>query len=115
MHHRHRPMFIVLLAGCATWTFAGNTNAQSTLAERGAYLARAGGCVSCHTALGGTPYAGGGMLDTPFGYLVAPNITPDRPTGIGRWTSSEFYRALHSGVNRRGQDMFPAMPYTFFT
>ena len=105
----------VLFVGFAAWTVATTANAQSTQVARGAYLARAGDCVSCHTAVGGTPYAGGGRLDTPFGYLLAPNITPDKATGIGRWSSDDFYRALHNGVNKRNQDLFPAMPYTFFT
>lgn len=83
--------------------------------QRGAYLARAADCVSCHTAPGGQPFAGGYRIDTPFGALYAPNITPDDDTGIGRWSADDFWRALHQGVNRRGQDMYPAMPYTFYT
>ena len=87
----------------------------ATAVQRGEYLARAGDCVSCHTANGGAPFAGGLRLDTPFGPLFAPNITPDNDTGIGRWSADDFWRALHQGVNRRGQDMYPAMPYDFYT
>ncbi len=94
---------------------AGGVRAQSTAIERGEYLARAGDCVSCHTANGGAPFAGGLRLDTPFGYMLAPNITPDADTGIGRWSSDDFYRALHTGVNKHGQDMYPTMPYDFYT
>jgi mono/diheme cytochrome c family protein len=97
---------------------SGNAFAQTAQADvvaRGAYLARAGDCVSCHTAPGGAPYAGGYRLDTPFGYLLAPNITPDAATGIGRWSADDFWRALHQGVNRRGQDMYPVMPFDFYT
>ncbi len=90
-------------------------NAQQSQVQRGEYLARAGDCISCHTANGGVPYAGGYRLDTPFGYLLAPNITPDEETGIGSWSSADFYRAMHDGVNKRGQDMYPAMPYDFYT
>jgi mono/diheme cytochrome c family protein len=82
---------------------------------RGAYLATVGDCVSCHTAAGGTPLAGGLRMDTPFGYLLTPNITPDPATGIGRWSADDFYRALHQGVNKRGQDMYPVMPFDFYT
>jgi mono/diheme cytochrome c family protein len=89
--------------------------AQANVVARGAYLARAGDCVSCHTATGGAPYAGGYRLDTPFGYLLAPNITPDAATGIGHWSADDFWRALHQGVNRRGQDMYPVMPFDFYT
>jgi mono/diheme cytochrome c family protein len=94
---------------------AGVTDAQQTTIQRGEYLARAGDCVSCHTAAGGAPYAGGLRLDTPFGYMLTPNITPDPDTGIGRWSSADFYRALHDGVNKRNQDMYPTMPYDFYT
>jgi mono/diheme cytochrome c family protein len=89
--------------------------AQQTSVQRGEYLARAGDCVSCHTAAGGAQFAGGLRLDTPFGYMLSPNITPDPETGIGRWTRDDFYRALHHGVNKRGQDMYPTMPYDFYT
>ena len=88
--------------------------AQSQV-ERGAYLARAGDCVSCHTAQDGAPFAGGLRLDTPFGYMLSPNITPDPATGIGRWTEAEFTRALRHGVNRDGKDMYPTMPFDFYT
>ncbi|MEP7329090.1 MAG: cytochrome c [Betaproteobacteria bacterium] len=89
--------------------------AASTDVQRGEYLARVGDCVSCHTANGGQPFAGGYRINTPFGYMLAPNITPDPETGIGRWSADDFYRALHDGVNKRGQDMYPTMPYDFYT
>jgi mono/diheme cytochrome c family protein len=99
----------------ALLTLAAPSFAQQTPVQRGEYLARAGDCVSCHTAAGGAPFAGGLRLDTPFGYMLAPNITPDPETGIGRWTRDDFYRALHHGINKRGQDMYPTMPYDFYT
>ena len=94
---------------------AAQASGGNDAVARGAYLARVGDCVSCHTAAGGRPYAGGYRLDTPFGYLLAPNITPDMATGIGRWTADDFYRALHQGVNKHGQDMYPVMPFDFYT
>jgi mono/diheme cytochrome c family protein len=83
--------------------------------KRGEYLARAGDCFSCHTKPGGQPFAGGLRMDTPFGVLITPNITPDEETGIGQWTADDLYRAMHLGVNKAGQDLYPVMPYTFFT
>lgn len=82
---------------------------------RGAYLARAGDCLACHTARGGAPYAGGRALDTPFGRVLAPNITPDPDTGIGAWSADEFWNALHNGVARGGRLLYPAFPYTNYT
>lgn len=87
------------------------------LAKRGEYLARAGDCISCHTAAGpdAPPYAGGLAIATPYGALISPNITPDRETGIGTWTADDFWRVLHFGINKRGEPLYPAMPYVFFT
>jgi mono/diheme cytochrome c family protein len=82
---------------------------------RGRYLVRAGGCVSCHTASGGQPFAGGRALATPFGTFYSPNITPDPETGIGRWTDAQFLRALREGVRPDGANYFPAFPYPSFT
>ncbi|OOG38507.1 cytochrome c [Polaromonas sp. A23] len=83
--------------------------------QRGAYLARAGNCMSCHTARGGTPYAGGRGIDTPFGTVFSGNLTPDKNTGIGSWTASEFWRAMHNGRSRDGRLLYPAFPYTNYT
>jgi mono/diheme cytochrome c family protein len=48
------------------------------------------------------------------GTLVAPNITPDRETGIGNWTDGEKIRAIREGVDRDGRALIPAMPYPHF-
>jgi mono/diheme cytochrome c family protein len=85
------------------------------LIERGRYLASAADCEGCHTKPGGKPFAGGVVLDTPFGKLVGPNITPDRDAGIGAWTDDEFVAALHEGRGRGGIRLFPAMPYPVYT
>lgn len=82
--------------------------------ERGRYLAVAGDCVSCHTADGGKPFAGGKAIETPFGKLLAPNITPDMETGIGAWSDAKFYHAMHDGKSGN-ERMYPAMPYPYYT
>ena len=107
--------FCLLFLLAASDQAVAQASGANDAVARGAYLARAGDCVSCHTASGGQSYAGGYKLDTPFGYLLAPNITPDMATGIGRWTADDFYRALHQGVNKNGQDMYPVMPFDFYT
>ncbi|HZX25663.1 MAG TPA: cytochrome c [Telluria sp.] len=82
---------------------------------RGAYLARVGDCAACHTARGGAAYAGGRAIETPFGRLLAPNITPDRTHGIGAWNADDFWNALHNGRSRDGRLLYPAFPYTNYT
>lgn len=82
---------------------------------RGEYLARAGDCMACHTARAGAPFAGGRPLATPFGRIYAPNITPERDTGIGAWSADDFWRALHNGKSKDGRLLYPAFPYTNYT
>lgn len=82
---------------------------------RGRYLVRIGDCEACHTAPGGTPYAGDRAIPTPFGTIYSSNITPDAETGIGRWNDADFYRAMHEGVDREGNHLYPAFPYPWYT
>ncbi len=96
-------------------TPVATTAALPARVERGAYLARAGNCMSCHTTRGGTPYAGGRGIDTPFGTVFSSNLTPDRNTGIGQWSPSHFWRAMHNGRSRDGRLLYPAFPYTNYT
>jgi len=86
-----------------------------SLIERGRYLATVGDCVSCHTAPGGLPFAGGLALNTPFGKLLSPNITSDRATGIGAMTDAEFASSVREGRGRQGKRLYPAMPYPSYT
>ena len=90
-------------------------NATPDLLARGAYLARAGNCAACHTTRGGTPYAGGRGIDTPFGMVNSSNLTPDVRTGIGSWSAAEFWRALHNGRSKDGRLLYPAFPYPSYT
>ena len=89
--------------------------APSAQVEQGRYLARAGDCISCHTAPGGKPFAGGLAIRTGFGVIYAPNITPDQDTGIGSWTADDLYRAMHTGHDDEGKHLYPAFPYPWFT
>src|SRR3954449_13515 len=84
--------------------------------QNGRYLALAADCAACHTVPDtGKPFAGGRAIETPFGNIVAPNITPDRDTGIGAWTDDEFDDAVRRGIRPNGARLYPAMPYTAYT
>lgn len=89
--------------------------ADDALIARGAYLARAADCAACHTAPGGQNFAGGMAIETPFGTLLASNITSDPDQGIGGWSEEAFARALRQGVSRDGHLLYPAMPYPAYT
>lgn len=83
--------------------------------KQGEYLARAGDCIACHTVRGDKQFAGGLPMATPFGTMFAPNITPDDQYGIGKWTSDDFYRAMHTGRSKDGSLLYPGFPFTSYT
>lgn len=83
--------------------------------QRGAYLARVGNCLACHTARGGAPGAGGLDIATAFGTVFSSNLTPDANHGIGQWSAAAFWRALHHGRSRDGRLLAPVFPYTHTT
>ena len=80
------------------------------LLARGEYLTTAADCVACHTAPGGRPFAGGRAFQLPFGTIYAPNITPDRETGLGAWSDAEFVRAVRRGVGRMARTCIRLSP-----
>jgi mono/diheme cytochrome c family protein len=124
----------ILIAACAlgvvvaistAWFFFGPASIEavhatyaqptgSALVAKGEYLTKAADCAACHTAPGGNPFAGGRAFKLPFGTIYSTNITPDRETGIGQWSDAEFVRALHRGIGRNGEDLYPAFPYTAY-
>jgi mono/diheme cytochrome c family protein len=81
----------------------------------GKALVEAGDCAGCHTADPTKPFAGGKRIDTPFGAIYAPNLTPDRETGIGAWQDADFTRAVRTGTAPDGSLYYPAFPYPYFT
>jgi len=108
----------IVLSSFTVTVFAGlPAAAQSDLVQRGAYVIRAAGCLSCHTDKkgNGKEFAGGRALKTPFGTFYSPNITADKETGIGNWSDEDFVRALKKGVRPDGARYFPVFPYTSYT
>jgi mono/diheme cytochrome c family protein len=106
----------ILIAVCLS---IGATNAMAqqdaALLKKGEYLARAGDCIACHTAREGKTFAGGLPMKTPFGTIYTSNITPDPATGIGTWTSDQFYQMMHNGRVPDGGLVYPAMPFASYT
>nr|WP_314546846.1 cytochrome c [uncultured Massilia sp.] len=89
--------------------------AAQSIVERGRYLAQAGDCIACHTVPGAKIFSGNRAMPTPFGTLYAPNITPDRATGIGNWSAQDFYNMMHTGRSPKGYLLYPAMPFASYT
>jgi cytochrome c553 len=86
-------------------------------AQRGSYVAEAGGCLTCHTGManGGPDLAnagaGGLEIPDPAGTWRSPNITPDKASGIGNWTDDQIIRAVREGQRPDGQLLYAIMPY----
>ena len=112
----HRIAALAVLS-CSTSVWAGASDPQEfTQIERGRYLSILSDCTSCHTVPdSGQPFAGGRAIETPFGNIVAPNITPDPETGIAAWSDEQFDAAVRHGVGRDGSKLYPAMPYNTYT
>jgi len=104
---------LTLVAGLAASTFAAAAPAE-TLVQRGAYLARAGDCIACHSAPGKPAFAGGLAIDSGHGIIYSTNITPDKQHGIGSYTEQQFADAVRKGVKADGTHLYPAMPYTSY-
>jgi mono/diheme cytochrome c family protein len=90
----------------------------------GEYIFTAGGCAECHAeplakckdtkVKDKTHLAGGRCLKTPFGVFNVPNISPDRETGIGNWSTLDFVNAMKRGIGPDGEHLYPAFPYTSY-
>lgn len=95
----------------------GSSSRNPGMAERGAYVVRAAGCISCHWDRkgGGIAFAGGRALTTPFGVFYSPNLTPDVETGIGGWSDEDFVRAVTLGEGIHGEQLYPVFPYTSYS
>jgi len=95
----------------------GKTADEIALIKRGEYLVKVGDCIACHTnsAKKSPAFAGGLAMQTPFGVIYTPNITPDKETGIGGWNDDMFIKAMHEGISPSGEYYYPAFPYLYFS
>ena len=88
--------------------------------HNGETLFHAGSCLACHKAPDGAPGAdrglpsGGTPFRTPVGVFYPQNLTPDRETGLGRWSEVDFVNAMRFGISPRGTHYFPAFPYVSY-
>jgi len=104
------PIFTLLLM---VLTSTSNAN---DLISKGQYIFTLSNCYGCHTDIDndGQTLAGGRAMETQFGTFYAPNITPDKETGIGLWTDQQFNQAVRSGLAPDGTHYYPTFPYTAY-
>lgn len=97
--------------------------AAETQLERGKYLVTVMGCTDCHTPgsfLGHpdmTKFLGGsdvGFAIPGMGVFVGRNLTPDKATGLGNWTTQQIVTAFTTGVRPDGRILAPIMPWEDF-
>lgn len=95
--------------------------AAETPVERGRYLVESiAGCGNCHSLqnasgqIPGRELAGGPPMKEAVFEAHAPNLTPDRATGLGDWSDDEIVRAIREGVSRDGRVMGPPMPFALY-
>ncbi len=93
-----------------------------TLLERGTYLmSSVVACGNCHTpkdangkAIADKELAGGFVVNAPIFRAVSANITPDKETGIGKWTDAQIIDAIRNGKRPDGTTIGPPMPIAFY-
>jgi mono/diheme cytochrome c family protein len=75
---------------------------ERAMVARGGYLFKVASCAFCHN-----PDGSGGLKVSwrPFGTLWTRNITPDRETGLGRWSDAAIARAIRSGITPDGRTL----------
>lgn len=113
--------WLSIIALAITLLLSFGTAQAETLLERGAYLVKGiGTCGNCHTPRGG-PLKGREMAGgNKFGGDKAPftsysaNITPDRETGIGKWTDEQIIRSIREGKRPDGSTVGPPMPVNLY-
>ena len=112
-----------LALGAALVFCLTKAEAQDPRIERGKYLVTVISCSDCHTngALIGKPdmahfLAGSeiGFAIPGLGYFYGPNLTPDRETGLGSWTTVQIVTAMTQGVRPDGRILAPIMPWHSF-
>ena len=96
---------------------------HAEMVARGKYLVTLGGCTDCHTpgSFFGKPdmskYLGGsdvGFAIPGLGIFVGSNLTPDKTTGLGNWTTEQIVTAFTTGKLPNGRVLAPIMPYRAF-
>jgi mono/diheme cytochrome c family protein len=109
-----------LLATAIAAATVTSVHATPAQIERGKYLVTVGGCSDCHTpgTFLGHPdmskYLGGsdvGFAIPGLGVFAGRNLTPDKETGLGNWTTEQIVKALTTGVRPDGRTLAPVMPY----
>ena len=127
MGRLQRPLFALALAlalqlGAGDEAARAQTPTRAPLA-RGKYLVQFGGCIDCHTPgyFFGKPDMSRALAGSEVGFelpglgvFYGPNLTPDKDTGLGKWTKEQIVTALQKGTRPDGRQLAPIMPWKAF-
>jgi mono/diheme cytochrome c family protein len=119
--HIGRHIAALSVAAAAMVATASTSFAETPL-ERGTYLMNSiVACGNCHTpkgpngkAIADKELSGGDPIDSPVFHAVPANITPDKETGIGKWTDDQIINAIRNGKRPDGTTIGPPMPIAFY-
>lgn len=112
---------LAAIATSLTIAWATAANAESAV-KRGKYLVNSiAACGNCHTPFdaNGKPdktreLSGRFVIDLEMFEAHAPNITPDKETGIGAWSNDQIIRAIREGIRPDGSIIGPPMPVPLY-
>jgi mono/diheme cytochrome c family protein len=123
--HSNKPRLRTAIGLAVAATLASAcTPSHDQQVARGLYLVKVMGCGDCHTPGGLTPKPDMSRLlagsDANFvvpgvGTFGPPNLTPDKGTGLGTWTTDQIVKAFTTGVTPSGRTLGPAMPWPDFS
>lgn len=112
----------LMLSGAALVSACGGSESGDKV-KRGEYLVALGACSDCHTpgALMGQPQMDKALGGSNVGFQIpglgtyyAPNLTPDKDTGLGTWSEADIVKAVRTGERPDGRQLVPVMPYGWY-
>jgi len=108
-----RLLYYILLAGVVSFIVGCSLDVDDRIVPpdspeelaRGRYLVEGvAACGSCHGSFRkpGAPLSGGIPFTDRFGEVLAPNITPSRTVGMGKWTATDIKKLFRTGRSSSG-------------
>jgi len=114
-------LILACVALAAATALAHSADSKADLVKRGDYLVNGIlTCGNCHTPKGpkgdimAKAFSGGLSWDEPPFKVTAPNITPDKETGIGKWSDADIKKLMRTGVRPDGVHVAMIMPTGFY-
>ena len=114
---------LMVPAMAAFYLQPGTARAGDAQVARGKYLVGLARCTDCHTPgyFLGKPDPARFLAGSDVGFrvpgagtVVGPNLTPDKETGLGNWTTRQIITAIRGGVTPDNRVLSPVMPWSHY-